>query len=192
MKKRLFAGLLTAMMVASMMVTSAFAIAPEAVTGQDLHTVTVEAQLVPLASTSTMSKSLKIGLALDAGASGWSTVYEIRFSTVGIPSDAVVQNIKIVPGTATANESAPKLQGLVVASQMKITAPNLKSTTMAIAKTMETTALNNAPVKGTWTLQMYGTNLTRPIGDWTDSIRFGSLHYNNCNVTVTYASPATK
>lgn len=188
MKKRLFAGLLAAMMVASMMVTSAFAFEP----GQELHTVTVEAELVPLASTSTMNKSLKIGLALDAGASGWSTVYEIRFSTVGIPSDAVVQNIKIVPGTATANESAPKLQGLVVASQMKITAPNLKSTTMAIAKTMETTALNNAPVKGTWTLQMYGTNLTRPVGDWTDSIRFGSLHYNNCNVTVTYASAATK
>ena len=187
MKKRLFAGLLAAMMVASMMVTSAFAFEPD----QELHTVTVEAELVPLASTSTTNKSIKIGLALDAGASGWSTVYELKFSSVGIPSDAVVQNVKIVPGTKTLNQSAPKLQGLVVASEMRVTAPNLKNTEMDIAKTMETTALNGAPVKGTWTLQMYGTNVTRPVGDWPDSIRFGSLHYNNCSVTVTYLVPTT-
>lgn len=188
MKKRLFAGLLAAIMVASMMVTSAFAFEPD----QELHTVTVEAELVPLASTSTTNKSLKIGLALDAGASGWSTVYELKFSSTSIPSNAEVQSLKIVPGTATANQSAPKLQGLVVATKMRVTAPDLQSTTMDIAKTMETIALSGAPVKGTWTLQLYGTNLTRPVGDWTDSIRFGSVHYNNCSVTVTYLAPATK
>lgn len=187
MKKRLFAGLLAAMMVASMMVTSAFAFEPD----QELHAVTVEAELIPLASPTNTSKSLNIGLALDAGASGWSTVYELSFSSASIPANAVVRNVKIVPGTATANASAPKLQGLVVASKMKVTAPNLKSTTLDIAKTMETTALNNAPVKGTWTLQLYGTNVTRPVGDWTDSIRFGSVHYKNCNVTVTYETPTT-
>lgn len=187
MRKRLFAGLLAAMMVAAMMVTSAFAIGPE-VKGQELCTITVDAELVPLAGDPTVNKTINIGLALDAGASGWSTVYELKFLTASIPSNAKVQNVKIVPGTATANASSPKLQGLVVASQMKVTAPNLKSTTMSIAKTMETTALNNAPVSGTWTLQLYGTNVTRPVGDWTDSIRFGSVHYKNCSVTVTYTA----
>lgn len=183
MKKRLVSGVLAMVMMISMMAISAFAIESEAVKGQETHTVTVDAELVPLATTT--KGSLNIGLALDAGASGWSTVYELKFSS-GIPTDAVVQNVQIVPGTATYNSAATQLQGLVVVTQFKVTAPNGKSTTMAFDKTMQTTELNGAPVRGTWTFQMYGTNITAPVGDWTDSLRFGSIHYKSCSVTITY------
>lgn len=188
MKKRLFAELFTAMVMVSMMASSALAAEPEAGKDRKVHTLTLDAGLVPLAGEASVSKSAGVGLALEAGSSGWSTVYELKFSAPGIPFNAVIQDIAVVPGTADANAGHPQMQGVIVASQMKLTAPNAKSTTMTWNKTMETTALNGAPVRGTWALQLYGTNVTRPIGDWTDSIRFGSVHYKNCSVTVTYTA----
>ena len=163
MKKRFMSLTLATLMVFSMLITTAFA----------------------ASGTSTQSPSSNLGLALDPGASGWSQVVNVRFSTV--PSDAVVDTITIVPGTPTINSGNKNFLGAVLPSLLKITAPDGTTATISWSNKMTTTAFKGVDARGTWTLQMYGTNLTKPTGDYMIVLlRFGNVIYKSLDMTISY------
>lgn len=187
MKKKFAALTLAALLVCSLMVPSALAVGTSEETGE-LYTLTLDAEVMSTYATttdSTQTASSSMGVALDPGASGWSNVVNVRFST--LPSNARVQSIKVVPGTATVNSGNSNMLGAVLPSKLTVTAPNGQSTNISWANTMTSTAFSNILAKGTWTMSFYGTNLTQPTGNsMNDLLRVGSVSYKQAKITITY------
>lgn len=160
MKKRLMSLSLAVLMVFAMMTTSA------------------------LAAGASYSKTVNLGLALDAGASGWFEPVSTNFFA---STSDVVDTIKIDPGTATINNGNKNFLGVALPSILRITAPDGTYADIAWnSRGMTTSAFRDTPARGTWTLQLYGTNLTKPTGDYmSDLLRFGSVSYKNLKMTIT-------
>lgn len=176
MKKRFISLSLAVMMVFAMMTSTAFAASDSTtVTGIDSAAATLG---------TSYSKTVNLGLALDAGTSDWFQPVSTSFTA---PTGAVVDTITIAPGTATINSGNKNFLGAVVPSILRITAPN--GTYVDIAwnsKGMTTTAFQGTLARGTWTLQLYGTNYTSATGDYmSDLLRFGSVSYKNLKMTIT-------
>ena len=189
MKKRFTSMLLAVIMVFSLASTTVLAAGVDDAQ-PEVHTLTISGeQLLAYASDPSMTKSpsQNLGLALDAGASGWSVPVNVLFTT--LPSNAKVQSIKIVPGKATINNGHKQMLGAVVISKVKITAPNHDSKEVTWGNSMTTTLFNGYDAKGTWQLECYGTNLTKPVADPIENMRrFGSTIYKNLKVTITYTT----
>lgn len=175
MKKRFMSLALATLMVFAMMTSTAFA-------ASDSDTAPEISSIAATLGTS-YSKTVNIGLALDPGDSGWSQIESTYFSAT---TSAVVDTITIAPGTATINSGNKNLLGAVLPSLLKITAPD--GTTVDIpwnSKGMTTTAFKGVDARGTWSLRLYGTNLTKPTGDYmSDLLRFGSISYKNLKMTI--------
>jgi len=175
MKKRLMSLSLAVLMVFAMMTTSAFA-ASESTAVAEINSATVTAG-------TSYTKTVNLGLALDAGKSDWFEPVSTYFSA---PTGAVVDTITIAPGTATINAGNKNFLGAVLPSLLRITAPD--GTTVDIAwnsRGMTTAEFKGVDARGTWTLQLYGTNLTKPTGDYmSDLLRFGSVSYKNLKMTL--------
>lgn len=189
MKKRFTSMLLAVIMVFSLASTTVLAAGVDNAQ-PEVHTLTFSGeQLLAYASDPSMTKlpSQNLGLALDAGASGWSVPVNVPFTT--LPYNAKVQSIKIVPGKATINSGHKQMLGAVVISKVKITAPNQRSNEITWGNTMTTNLFNGFNAKGTWQLQCFGKNLTNPTGDYMqDLLRFGSTIYKSLKVTITYTT----
>lgn len=175
MKKRFISLSLAVVMVFAMMTSTAFA-------ANDSTTVAeIDSAAVTLGTS--YSKTVNLGLALDAGTSGWFDPVSTYFSA---STTAIVDTITITPGTATINAGNKNLLGAVLPSILRITAPD--GTYVDIAwnsKGMTTDAFQGTPARGTWTLQLYGTNLTKATGDYmSDLLRFGSVSYKNLKMTI--------
>ena len=130
------------------------------------------------------SKTVNLGLFLDAGASGWFDPVSTTFSA---PTGATVDTITIDPGTATYNSNNKNFLGTVRASTLRIIAPD--GTTKDISwndKGMTITEYEGVDARGTWTLRLYGTNYTSATGDYmSDLLRAGSVSYKNLKMTIT-------
>lgn len=176
MKKRLMSLSLAVLMVFAMMTTSAFA-ASESTAVAEINSAAVTAG-------ASYTKTVNLGLALDAGASGW---FEPVSTSILASTNEVVDTVTINPGTVTINAGNKNLLGAVLPSILRITAPNGTYADIAWnSKGMTTSAFRGFPARGTWTLQLYGTNLTKPTGDYmSDLLRFGSVSYKNLKITVT-------
>ncbi len=186
MKKRLFSLTLAVLMVFSLLSTSAFAAETEDTT-KEIYTMIVDAEITSTYATgpATQTASSAMGLALNPGTSGWSNVVNVRFST--LPSNAVVDSIKIIPGTPVVNNNNKNFMGLVLPSRLVITAPNGQSREETWSgKTARFTNFKLVPAKGTWTMQFYGTNLTQPAADEFNALRFGSINYKSPQLVIDY------
>lgn len=175
MKKRFISLSLAVVMVFAMMTSTAFAASDSAAVAE------INSAAVTLGTS--YSKTVNLGLALDPGASDWFQPVSTYFSA---STSAVVDTITIAPGTATINSGNKNLLGAVLPTLLKITAPD--GTTVVIdwnSKGMTTAAFKGVDARGTWTLQLYGTNLTKPTGDYmNDLLRFGSVSYKNLKMTL--------
>ena len=171
MKKRFLAGLLAAMMMVSMLATTAFAAGPVA-DEPEVYSVTVSAADLLALGESSMSKTVAPSLGLDGG-SGWSLPVTARFST--IPTGAKVVNIKASLGKPT---SSGPITAVISVDRFRITAPNGSSVELA-RSTMasETTALNGIFAKGNWQLSIYGLH----VGSGYSAIKFP-----NAYITIYY------
>lgn len=176
MKKRLMSLSLAVLMVFAMMTTSALAASDSA--------AVAEINSAAVTAGASYSKTVTLGLALDAGASGWFEPVSTYFSA---STTDVVDTITISPGTATVNNGNKNFLGVALPTILRITSPD--GTTADIAwnsRGMTTSAFRGVPARGTWTLQLYGTNLTKPTGDYmSDLLRFGSVSYKNLKMTIT-------
>ncbi len=172
MKKRLLAGLLAAMMMVSMLATTAFAAGPVADEEPEVYSVTVSAADLLAYGGTPMSKTVAPSLGLSGG-SAWSLPVTARFST--IPADATVVKVKASLGSPTA--SGP-ITAVISVDRFKITAPDGNSVELA-RSTMpsETTALNGLFAKGNWQLSIYGVH----VGSGYSAIKFP-----NATITIYY------
>lgn len=172
MKKRFLAGLLAAMMMVSMLATTAFAAGPVVDEEPEVYSVTVSvADLLALGEQS-MSKTVSPSLGLSGG-SGWSLPVTARFST--IPDGATVVKVKASLGNPT---SSGPITAVISVDRFRITAPNGSSVELA-RSTMasETTALNGILAKGNWQLSIYGLH----VGSGYSAIKFP-----NATITIYY------
>ena len=176
MKKRLMSLSLAVLMVFAMMTTSAFA-ASDSTAVTEISSAAVTAGM-------SYTKTVNLGLALDAGASDWFEPVSTYFSA---STTAIVDTITIAPGTVTINAGNKNLLGTVLPSILRITAPDGTYADIAWnSRGMTTSAFQGVPARGTWTLRLYGTNLTKPTGDYmSDLLRFGSVSYKNLKMTIT-------
>lgn len=178
MKKRILSLVCTLALMLSISVVPAMAAFDNVAKEKTLYTETIDAVIVPRYGSSTAEGTAQVGLALAGGASGWSTVYQTSISR--LPSNAKIQNVKIIPGNASINQGAPQSTGAVVLSKLRITHPNGKTIEMPWQKTMETTAFYDMPGSGRWSMQVYGTNLG------AGPFSFGNVIYKNVRIQVTY------
>ncbi|TKH44232.1 hypothetical protein NST83_06615 [Paenibacillus sp. FSL R10-2782] len=190
MKKRLGAMLLAVSMSAAMSVT-AFAAEPNVkvstnVAGETVYTQTVDVQLsaAPNASSSskTVSAGKSLGLALAPGKSGFSDQVSFRFTS--LPLNAKVKSIEIDPGRGIINNNNKNLLGAVVFSKLDVISPSGKSATIAWKPSgmTERASFLDQEARGTWTAQVFGTNIASSTGDrW-----FGSLSYKSVEMTISY------
>lgn len=170
MKKRIFAGMLSSLIMVSMMVMPVAATATE-VNEKQLYSVTVDAGM--LANGGSAYKNVNLSLALGGYANGWSTGVAANFST--LPSNARVENIVIEPGSVSAGGP---ITSAIVATKFAVTSPSGKQVQMTFNKTsMETMAFFNESGKGNWTLSMYGTNVGQSMG---------SIQYKSTRITIWY------
>ena len=163
MKKRLLAGLLAAMMMVSMLATTAFAAGPVADEEPEVYSVTVSAADLLAFGESSMSKTVAPSLGLDGG-SRWSLPVIARFST--IPDGAKVVNVKASLGKPT---SSGPITAVISVDRFRVTAPNGKYvdlTRSSIAS--ESTELNGLFAKGNWQLSIYGQH----VGSGYSAIKF--------------------
>jgi|InofroStandDraft_1065614.scaffolds.fasta_scaffold55012_2 hypothetical protein len=170
MKKRLLAGLLAAMMVVSMMATTAFAAGPG--TAPEVYSVTVDmADLLVLGADSKVNK-VDVSLVLGGYQSGWSTGVRSNFV---LPSTATVVGAKVTPGRAVAGGP---ITSVIAVSKFKLTAPNGTSAEVSFKSSgAETSALNGAPARGYWTLSMYGQNIGPDLN---------TVKYAGTSITIYY------
>ena len=172
MKKRLLASLLAAMMMVSMLATTAFAAGPVADEEPEVYSVTVSAADLLAFGESSMSKTVAPSLGLSGGAA-WSLPVTARFST--IPADATVVKIKASLGKPTYSGS---ITGVISVDRFRLTAPDGNSVELARSTiASETTALNGIYAKGDWQLSIYGLH----VGSGYSAIKFP-----NATITIYY------
>lgn len=172
MKKRLLAGLLAAMMMVSMLATTAFAAGPVADEEPEVYSVTVSAADLLAFGESSMSKTVAPSLGLNSG-SEWSLPVTASFST--IPTGATVVKVKASLGKPT---SSGPITAVISVDRFRLTAPDGKSVDLA-RSTMasETTAFNGNVAKGNWQLSIYGQH----VGSGYSAIKFP-----NATITIYY------
>lgn len=160
MKKRLFAGLLAAIMVASMMATTAFAVEPEVNSAEEkrVYSVTIDADLLATGGPGTATIST-VTLSLPGYSNGWSAGADARFST--LPSNAVVESVEVAPGKLSAGSSTTSP---IVTTKYAITSPSGKRIERTYKDTSEIMAFYGEVARGTWTFQIYGTNVGQSYG----------------------------
>lgn len=135
----------------------------------------------------TVTSIQNLGLALSPGKNGYSSVISFRFTS--LPANAKVKSITIEPGTGIMNNNNRNMLGIVKFSYLNIVSPN------GIAKKIiwnprgmrEDPVFFNYEARGTWTVQAYGSNITRPTGNYLIDLRsMGSLAYKNMKMTISY------
>ena len=160
MKKRLFAGLLAAIMVASMMATTAFAAEP-AMNGTEekrVYSVTIDADLLTTGGSRPVTIPT-VTLSLPGYSNGWSAGASASFST--LPSNAVVESVEVTPGKLSAGSSTTSP---IVTTKYAITSPSGKRVERTYKDTAEIMAFYGEAARGTWTFQIYGTNVGPSYG----------------------------
>lgn len=154
MKKRLLATVLAAMMMVSMMATTAFAAELETVEEPEIHCVTLDLADVLVLGADSKTQKLDPSLGLGGYQSGWSLGVRANFV---LPSTATVVGVKVTPGRAVAGGP---ITSVIAVSKFKVTAPNGTSAEVSFKSSgAETSDLNGAPARGYWTLSMYGQNI---------------------------------
>ena len=172
MKKRLLASLLAAMMMVSMMATTAFAAELEAVEEPEVHCVTMDLIDVFVLGADNMAKTVDPSLGLGGYQSGWSSGVKANFS---LSSTATVVGVKVTPGRAVADGP---VTSVIAVSKFKVTAPNGTSAEVSFKSSgAETTELKGGPASGSWTLSMYGQNI---------GADYNSVKYIGTTITVYY------
>lgn len=163
MKKHLLAGLLAAMMMVSMLATTAFAAGPVADEEPEVYSVTVSTADLLALDQKEASQKVAPSLGLDGG-SRWSLPVTARFST--IPDGARVVNVKASLGKPT---SSGPITAVISVDRFRVTAPDGKYVDLA-RSTMpsESSALNGVVAKGNWQLSIYGQH----VGSGYSAIKF--------------------
>lgn len=172
MKKRLFAALLAAVMVASMMATTAFAVEPrmDDTEGKKVYSVTMDADL--LATGGSRYEYVTNTLSLGGYRNGWSAGADANFST--LPSNAVVESVQVSLGRLSAGSSTTSP---ITTTKYAITSPRGKTVERVVKDTSEILSFYGDPASGHWTFQIYGTN----VGP-----SYGSVKCTSTKITIWY------
>lgn len=171
MKKRLFAALLAAMMLASMMATTAFAVQPDDAEEKQVYSVTLDADLLATGGSRSVIVST-VTLSLPGYSNGWSTGTSLSFST--LPSNAVVESVEVTPGKLSAGSSTTSP---IVTTKYAITSPSGKRIERTYKDTSEIMAFFGEAARGTWIFQIYGTN----VGP-----SYGAVNCTSSKITIWY------
>ncbi len=160
-------------------------------TGETVYTQTfslselIETQATESSKTVTASSTL--GLTLKPGTSGYSPLVDFRFTT--LPTNAKVRSIEIDPGRGVINNNSVNMKGSVLFTSLAVRSPSLtvKSYSWNSQGITDDSSFYNESARGTWTIQVSGMNLTKPVGDplW-DAMLVGSLAYKSVKMTVSY------
>ena len=160
-------------------------------TGETVYTQTfslselIETQATESSKTVTASSTL--GLTLKPGTSGYSPLVDFRFTT--LPTNAKVRPIEIDPGRGVINNNSVNMKGSVLFTSLAVRSPSLtvKSYSWNSQGITDDSSFYNESARGTWTIQVSGMNLTKPVGDplW-DAMLVGSLAYKSVKMTVSY------
>lgn len=134
-----------------------------------------------------MTASSTLGLTLNPGTSGYSPLVDFRFTT--LPTNAKVRSIEIDPGRGVINNNSVNMKGSVLFTSLAVRSPSLtvKSYSWNSQGITDDSSFYNESARGTWTIQVSGMNLTKPVGDplW-DAMLVGSLAYKSVKMTVSY------
>ncbi len=154
MKKRLFAALLAAVMVVSMMATTAFAEEPrmDDTEGKKVYSVTLDADL--LATGGSRYEYVTNTLSLGGYQNGWSAGADANFST--LPSNAVVESVQVSLGRLSAGSSS---MSPITTTKYSITSPRGRTVERVVKNTSEILSFYGDPASGHWTFKIYGTNV---------------------------------
>ena len=158
MKKRLFAAVLAAMMVASLMATTVFAAEPEmGSTGEKkLYSMTLDIDPLANGSSSTAYAST-VTLSMPGYSNDWS-VNKPNVDFSRLASNAVVETVEIYPGKLSAGSSTTSP---ITTTKYALTSPSGHRLERTFKTTGETMAFYGESAKGMWTFQIYGTNVGR-------------------------------
>lgn len=161
MKRRLFAAVLAAMMVASLMATTVFAAEPEMENNGEKKLYSMTLDIDPLANGGSRSAYVDtVTLSLAGYSNGWSVSKpNADFST--LPSNAVVETVEIYPGRLSAGSSTTSP---ITTTKYALTSPSGKRIERAFKDTGETMAFYGYNAQGKWTFQIYGTNVGPTYG----------------------------
>lgn len=172
MKKRLFAALLAAVMVVSMMATTVFAVELEegSASGKEVYSVTLDAD--QLATGGSRYEYVTNTLSLGGYQNGWSAGADANFST--LPANAIVESIEIAPGRLSAGSSTTSP---ITTTKYAITSPRGKTVERTFKNTSEILSFYGDPASGHWTFQIYGTN----VGP-----SYGSVKCSSTKITLWY------
>lgn len=173
MKKRIASIALTVLMVASMMSTTALAADPMANNAEEkkFYSVSIDANLLATGG-STSGTIPTITLSLPGYSNGWSAGKDVKFST--IPSNAVVESVEVTPGKLSASSSTTSP---IVTTKYAITSPSGKRVERTYKDTSEIMAFYGESARGTWTFQIYGTN----VGP-----SYGTVNCTSSKITIWY------
>lgn len=174
MKKRIVSIALTVLMVVSMMYTAAFAVEPMANNAEEkkVYSVSIDANLLATGGSASGTIST-IVLSLPGYSNGWSAGKDVKFSTI-IPSNAVVESVEVTPGKLSAGSSTTSP---VVTTKYAITSPSGKRVERTYKDTSEIMAFYGESARGTWTFQIYGTN----VGP-----SYGTVNCTSSKITIWY------
>ena len=160
-------------------------------TGETVYTQTfslselIETQATESSKTVTASSTL--GLTLNPGTSGYSPLVDFRFTT--LPTNAKVRSIEIDPGRGVINNNSVNMKGSVLFTSLAVRSPemNVVSYSWDPKGMTDNSSFYGEQARGTWTIQVSGMNLTKPVGDplW-DAMLVGSLAYKSVKMTVSY------
>ena len=160
-------------------------------TGETVYTQTfslselIETQATESSKTVTASSTL--GLTLKPGTSGYSPLVDFRFTT--LPTNAKVRSIEIDPGRGVINNNSVNMKGSVLFTSLAVRSPemNVVSYSWDPKGMTDNSSFYGEQARGTWTIQVSGMNLTKPVGDplW-DAMLVGSLAYKSVKMTVSY------
>lgn len=171
MKKRLFAALLAAVMVASMMAMTAFAVEPET-EGKELYSITLDANLLATGGSRSAYVST-VTLSMPGYSNDWSANKpNADFSTM--PANAKVESVEVTPGRLSASSSTTSP---ITTTKYAITSPSGKRVERAFKDTSEILAFYEEYARGKWTFQIYGTN----VGP-----SYGSVKCTSTKITIWY------
>ncbi|MBM6974978.1 hypothetical protein [Intestinimonas butyriciproducens] len=138
-------------------------------------------------SSKTVTASSTLGLVLQPGASGYSPLVDFRFTT--LPTNAKVRSIEIDPGRGVINDNNINMKGSVLFTSLAVRSPemNVVSYSWNPQGMTDNSSFYGEQARGTWTIQVSGMNLAKPVGDplW-DAMLAGSLAYKSVRMTVSY------
>ena len=107
------------------------------------------------------SPGQSLGLVLDPLKSGTSR--KVTFRCTGVPENAVIESVTLLPGKGVVNGGKHVLLGVVTIEQVNIEAPDGTKKILPWSTDITTTDFNKARVNGNWKVSITGKNISKPI-----------------------------